>query len=201
MSRYLVIFSLVLLALSVPAHAEEIQYYQDPVFKRTIKDEPHPMEDIITLAEEGDGLAQFILGDLHAKGKGGYPKNEKEGAAWFEVAAKSGYHAGFFRLAAIAKRKGDFVAAYKWYTLALDKFSFGKERSFAAKEREALVSGKKLGEDDIEKARAAAREWEARKKIVAPSVRKSIAARWKSVIEEKKEKMTSEKENTRHEQN
>lgn len=201
MSRHLIIVFLALLMLSVSVHAEEIQYYQDPVFKRTSKDEPHPMEDIIALAEEGDGLAQFILGDLHAKGKGGYPKNEKEGAAWFEVAAKSGYHAGFVRLAAIAKRKDDLVAAYKWYTLALDKFSFGKERSWAVKERDALVSDKKLSENDIEKARAAAREWDARKKIVAPSVKKSIAAQWKSVIEAKKEKMTSEKENTRHEQN
>lgn len=142
-----------------PAAAEKIKYYQDPVYQQLIKGDPHPMSDLLGLAEENDVRAQFILGDLYAKGKGGLSKNEKKAAYWFEQSAKRGYAPSFVRLAALSKRRGDKVEAYKWYTLATESFRSGADRKYAEKARTALG----IGNAEAKQAKKAADAWKVMK--------------------------------------
>ena len=110
---------LVALVIAAPAHAQEkITFFEDPVFKPLNKDDEHPMADLILLADQGDTRAQFILGDLYAKGKGGLVKNPQKARHWFNQSAISGYGASLIRLAALAKRDGNIIEAYSWYDLA-----------------------------------------------------------------------------------
>src|ERR1700722_15856839 len=93
------------------ARAETTKYYQDPVYVKIAKDEPPPMDDLTALAEQGDVRAQYILGDLYGKGKGGLAKNHVLAQYWFETAARHGYTAAFIRLAALAKHENDEAEA------------------------------------------------------------------------------------------
>lgn len=151
------------LLCSQPALAEKIEYYQDPVYQRLNPGDPHPMNDLIGLAEEDDVRAQFILGDLYAKGKGGLSKNEKKASYWFQQSAKRGYYPSFIRLAALAKRRNDPIEAYKWYTLAIEHFSGGKDQKYAIKARNDLAADAKLTQDQIREARKAADNWKVMK--------------------------------------
>ena len=76
--RYLLPALIALVLLAPPARAME--YYSDPVYKLLNKDDHHPMEDMVNLAEQGDTRAQFIMGDLYAKGKGDVGLNHADGA-------------------------------------------------------------------------------------------------------------------------
>src|SRR5205807_2654695 len=84
------------------AAAGGIHYYEDPVYVKINKDDQHPMDDLITLAAEGDARAQFILGDLYSKGKGGLAKNRVKARYWFEISARHGFTPSFVRLGALA---------------------------------------------------------------------------------------------------
>lgn len=139
-----------------PARADEdkVIFYQDPVFKPLNADDPHPMTDLTNLAEGGDVRAQFIIGDLYAKGKGGLVKNEETAAHWFSMSAINGYGASFIRLAALAKHKGDMVQAYSWYDLGAD-LAGGDDGRYCAKARDAL----KLSDEDEDKADTLSSAW------------------------------------------
>src|SRR4051812_20199 len=116
--KKLLTLALLLLAI-VPAQAE-LQYYPDPPHKKLAPDEPMPMDDMVDLAKQGDPRAEFILGDLYQKGKGGVAKDWKESRHWFELSGMHGYGQSFVRLAAQAKHEGDPELAWQWYTLAID---------------------------------------------------------------------------------
>ncbi len=153
----------VLLAVSAPAFADKIKYYQDPVYQRLNAGDAHPMNDLISLAENDDIRAQFILGDLYAKGKGGLSKNEKKASYWFERSAKHGYAPSFVRLAALAKRQKAPVEAYTWYSLAIDSFGSGNDQKYAVKARNDLVSAAKMTKDEIKEAKNAVNAWKTMK--------------------------------------
>ena len=157
MKKILVLLALGFIsAATTPALAEsKIIYYQDPVFERVSDGDAHPMEEIIQLSEKGDVRAQYILGDMYAKGKGGLLRNEKKGQQWFETSAKGGYYPSFIRLAALAKRNKDKVEAYQWYSLCTDHYLSSKDQKHCSKSRDALG----LSADEIKKAKKDASAW------------------------------------------
>lgn len=157
MMRFLMVLALVFMAAHADA-ATTIRYYEDPVYKPLAPEDPHPMEDLIKLAEQGDARAQFILGDLYSKGKGGLGKNLVKARYWFETSARNGYSISFIRLAALAKRGKDAVSAYKWYTLSIDKGS-SRERKWSQKMRERLIAERDMDKNDIRAGREAVNEW------------------------------------------
>ncbi len=157
---------------SAPAMAE-IKYLSDPVYEKMASEDPHPMEDLLLLGEEGDTRAQFILGDLYGKGKGGLPRNIGKARAWFEKSATGGYVQSFIRLAALEKRVNKPEDAYKWYTLAMETLPPG-EKKWAQNARDALVKEQNLTPDQIKAAKKAAQDW---KKATQEAEKAARAAR------------------------
>lgn len=145
----------------------QIKYLSDPVYEKLAPEDPHPMDDLLSLGAEGDARAQFILGDLYGKGKGGLPRNAKKSREWFEKSARGGYAQSFIRLAALEKRVGKPEDAYKWYTLAIDTLP-GAERRHAQSAREALAKEHGLTAAQIRAARQAAQEWKKPPAAAAP---------------------------------
>lgn len=145
---------------AAPAGAGQISYYQDPEYKKIASEDSHPMEELIELAQKGDARAQYILGDLYGKGKGGLGKSRVKSRYWFETSALNGYSMAFIRLAAQAKNARDYVSAYKWYTLNMSDAG-GDERRWSSKEREKLE--KKLSKNDLREAKEAANGWRAKR--------------------------------------
>lgn len=159
------IFSICLVAtvLAMPAYAEgtakkSLIYYDDPVYKQIAEGDEHPMSDLLHLADKGDTRAQFILGDLYAKGKGGLVRDEKKGAHWFEESAKNGYGPSFIRLAALAKRRNDPIAAWSWYDLG-SSYAEGRDARYASRARDALEKKAGLSTEDISAARKLSAEF------------------------------------------
>lgn len=136
-----------------------ITYYEDPVYKPVSPEDHHPMEDMIMMAEEGDIRAQYILGDLFAKGKGGFVKSEEKASKWFQMSARNGNGFAFIRLAALAKHSKKWGEAYQWYSLAIDRLPFGNDRKWASTQRDLLEKEKKVDSNDIKAARKAASDW------------------------------------------
>ena len=154
MSRFLFILFFLLPA---PALAE-LSYFKDPVYQTLATEDTHPMSDMIALAKSGDAQAQFILGDLYAKGKGGLEKSPRLAKGWFEKSAFNGYGAGFIRLAALAKREKDLKTALQWYLLAEDHLK-GAQRTWARAQKKDILAQKKLDRKDIAAAENFARGW------------------------------------------
>lgn len=178
--------SVLALGLNLPAAAqaaEQIKYLSDPVYEKMAPEDPHPMEDLVLMGEEGDARAQFILGDLYGKGKGGLPRNIKKSREWFEKSARGGYAQSFIRLAALEKRVKKPEDAYKWYTLAIDALPSG-ERKWAQTARDALAKEHSLTAAQIKSAKAAANAW---KKAAAEAAEE---AKKKAAEEKKQDKKT-----------
>ena len=159
--------------LSLPAHAfaadtpykkpTKIPVYPDPVYKPLYEEAVHPLAALIEMAEQdGDARAQFILGDLYSKGKGGFAKDLKEAARWFEASARSGYIHSYVRLAALAVKRGDRVAAYQWYYLGENHATRQDRalRDFMRARMDDLKTGKKpLSRDEIRLAAKNSKAW------------------------------------------
>lgn len=152
------IFLLALFCLSVCAAAQAagVRYLEDPVYIKLNKDDEHPMSDLMTLAAGGDARAQFILGDLYSKGKGGLARNRVKARYWFEVSARHGYTASFIRLAALAKRSRDYIGAYQWYTLNADH---GNRREAAWSKSELQRLSLSLSKGAVKEAKDGAKKW------------------------------------------
>ncbi|MDF3024546.1 MAG: hypothetical protein K0R10_1907 [Alphaproteobacteria bacterium] len=157
------------------AEAAGVRYYEDPVYKQLAPEDPHPMEDLVNLADQGDSRAQFIIADLYGKGKGGLGKNQVKSRYWFEMAARKGYTMAFIRLAAMAKRNKDYVGAYKWYSLSMDDGT-SRERKWSDKARERLVKETKMSKDDIRTAREDMNNWKAKRKDALAEERDHVQA-------------------------
>lgn len=189
MTRFLSALALLLL-LAAPVQAG-ISYPQDPVFNPLDPDETSPMQDMLILAEEGDARAQYILGDLYSKGKGGLAKDDKKAIEWFETAARNGYPEALVRLGAIARRQGKKVDALKWYSLAEQKLSSGPWRTQAGARREELVKDGKMSQDERDLARSRMNEWRAgaKRAAVKPKAEEEAApaAKTPSPVTKKKE--------------
>lgn len=157
-TRFLITaFVLTAVVMAAPVRADDkdkIVFYEDPVFKPLNDGDEHPMSDLIKLSENGDTRAQFILGDLYAKGKGGLVKSTEKAKHWFSQSAMNGYGASFIRLGALAKREGNMAEAYSWYDLGSDLAS-GKDARYSAKARDAL----KVSDEEEDKADELSSAW------------------------------------------
>jgi TPR repeat protein len=168
------VFTLILaLCAAAPAQAESgLKYYQDPLFTKIAPTEPHPMDDMISLAAEGDARAEYILGDLYGKGQGGLGKNLVKSRYWFEIAARNGYGMAFIRLAALAKHAKDPVAAYKWYTLGKDFARWNSdEYEWCDTARDNVAESFKMTGTQIRAAKKAAGDWKDRQGSVEQQLR------------------------------
>ena len=169
--KFPVLLIAALLCLPVQAFAADKSYkkptkipvHSDPVYKPLYEEAVHPLAVLIEMAEEdGDARAQFILGDLYSKGKGGFAKDPEKAAHWFEASARSGYIHSYIRLAALASKRGDRIAAYQWYYLGEDRTTRKDRelRDFMRARMGQLKSGKKpLSRDDIRLAVNNGKDW------------------------------------------
>ena len=181
-TRFIIAAMLLLtVTFTATAQAEKVVFYEDPVFKPLNDGDEHPMADLIKLSDNGDTRAQFILGDLYAKGKGGLVKNLDKAKHWFNQSAMNGYGASFIRLGALAKNQGNMVEAYSWYDLGAS-LAGGKDGRYAAKARDAL----KLSSEDEDKADALSDAW--RKERSAASDARDEAERAKREAEREAQK-------------
>jgi len=136
-----------------------IEYQPDPAYQKVGENDLHPMKDMIVLAKQGNVRAQFILGDLYAKGKGGFVKDTVKAHRWFEESAINGYNHSFIRLAALAKHENKPLDAWKWYTLAIKGFGQGGKLTFAIAARHCLIKDAKLLPKDIWRAKKFMKDW------------------------------------------
>jgi hypothetical protein len=143
---------------AAPASAgSSIDYISDPLFEPIDGGDSHPLQGLFELAEASDARAQFILGDLYSKGKGGIPKNVALSKILFEHSAKLGHYEAFIRLAALAKEDKNYVSAWKWYTLANERLKWGETRDWATKARKELEQ--EMSAADKKAARSAVKQW------------------------------------------
>lgn len=169
-------------------------YFQDPVFVKPNDETPHPLGEVLHLAENYDVRAAFILGDLYEKGKGGMPKNAALSQEWFEKSAMGGYAMSFVRLAAKAKNEKKFVEAYQWYSLALDYFKPGPTRFYIVRARNELIKSAELGRDDLRRADKAMVAWNRQQRDWQAKMRAAQAAEKAAQREqEKNEKQQAKK--------
>ena len=72
-------------------------------------------------AHQGNALAQFNLGVMHANGQG-VPQNDAAAAMWYRPAADRGHTAAQYNLGIMyANGRGvpqDYIQAYKWLSLS-----------------------------------------------------------------------------------
>ncbi|TVQ83053.1 MAG: hypothetical protein EA357_07595 [Micavibrio sp.] len=163
--RLYVLCILVVSAVALPSAAfaakqqRQIPYFSDPVYEPLYEDAEHPLDMLIELAEDGDARAQFIMGDLYAKGKGGFPKDEEQAQHWFEESARNDYLHGFIRLAAMAERRGDMGEAYQWYSLGESRARRSDSARHLYMEERLAALKEKLQRDEIREAERNARDW------------------------------------------
>lgn len=152
----LILVALFCLSFAAVADAAGIHYFEDPVYVKINKDDEHPMDDLITLAAEGDARAQFILGDLYSKGKGGLARNSVKARYWFEISARHGFTPAFVRLGALAKHNRDYIGACQWYKLDADHAE-GKEGAWSKSEYQRI--SKSLSRNALREAEDGAKAW------------------------------------------
>lgn len=114
----------------------------------------------LMLAEQGDALSQYNLGQLYYAGEG-VPQNYGDAAKWFRRSAEQGIPQAQQNLGtAYALGRGvpqDFVEAYKWLNLAAARYATEKERSQTAKGRDLVASRMTTGQ--VAEAQRLTREW------------------------------------------
>jgi TPR repeat protein len=186
---------------SAQAVAGTIDYIEDHAYKPLGEGDAHPMAEMQQLAEEGDVRAQFILGDLYAKGHGGLPKDLEKARQWFEDSAAHGYAFSYIRLAALAKRKKDWAEAYKWYQLAVHKADSGALRRYAVNARDELVRDKKVSTEDIAQVKKDIDAWRVEVNKILAEERRLERERKKAEYAAKKAESENIKEGKNHGQN
>ena len=83
----IVILALLAVLLGIPVAAAQTFGEAGAAYKRG--DYATAMEGFRVHAEQGDALAQFVLGSMYAEGKG-VPENAAEAVKWFRKAAEQG---------------------------------------------------------------------------------------------------------------
>ena len=82
------------------------------------------MKEWRPLAEQGDGEAQYRLGDMYLSGEG-VPQDYVEAVRWFRLAAEQGYAEAQDKLGAMyMDGQGvpqDYAEAARWYLLAAEQ--------------------------------------------------------------------------------
>ena len=96
------------------------------------------------LADQGNALAQDVLGNLYAIGKG-VQQDYAEAARWYRRAAEQGHPVGQLNLSGLYYygygAPQDYVESYKWLHLAVSRFPRGEtyRRDVAINTRDILA--------------------------------------------------------------
>lgn len=123
-------------------------------------------EDLLTLAEEGNPMAQRIVGERFAMGLEGVPKDMEKGVFWLKKAADSGDAMAQFDIGMIYKLGDggvvkDFVQAHSWFSLAeaiaKDTASGRVAKKKAENERKSVEA--LMTNQEIKKAQSLADAW------------------------------------------
>ena len=95
--------------------------YQDGLKAAQSGDYETAYREFLLLAEQGDALAQSLIGAMYHEGIG-IPQNDKEAVKWYRKAAEQGIASAQHDLGAMyAKGEGvpvNNVKAYMWWSLA-----------------------------------------------------------------------------------
>ncbi len=137
-------------------------YYSDPAFVPLGEEDVHPLQELMKLAEDGNERAMFILADLYEKGKGGMVRDVARAKALFEESAEAGFDHSLIRLAAIARKDGNVLEAYKWYTLALEAFPRREHETtydYLRERRNEMAEAGKMDPEQIMTSKRMMREW------------------------------------------
>ena len=109
----------------------------------------------LPLAEQGDAIAQYNLGQMYYEGQG-VPKDYKEAVKWYRLAAEQGNAGAQFNLGLMYDNgQGvlqDYSLAHMWWNIC---FSSGIK--VCVKKRNIVE--KKMSKQQIEEAQRLARNW------------------------------------------
>lgn len=123
-------------------------------------------EDLLILAEEGNPMAQRIVGERYAMGLEGVPKDLEKGVFWLKKAAESGDAMAQFDIGMIYKLGDggigkDFVQAHSWFSvaeaIAKDTASGQAAKKKAESERKSVEA--LMTNQEIKKAQSLADAW------------------------------------------
>src|SRR6478736_2956612 len=113
------------------------------------------------LAEEGDGRAQSIVGQIHYRGRG-VPQGDAEAAKWYRLAADQGDAQAQYNLGlSYARGEGvtpDPIAAHMWLNLAAARFPAADSRGRTAATRNRDNVAGEMTSDQLVEAQRRARE-------------------------------------------
>ena len=118
------------------------------------------VKDLLRLAEQGNGKAQYVLGAIYYAGKG-VKKDYKKAVKWTRLAAEQGNSKGQYNLGTLYLNgrgvRKDYIKAYMWFSLS------GMQGDKAAiKERDRLQ--RQLNPMELKKAQQLANHWKLKKK-------------------------------------
>ena len=120
--RGIVALALLAVLLGIPVAAA--QTVDEAVAAYGRGDYATAVRGLLVHAEQGDSIAQFILGLMYAKGEG-VLKDDAEAVRWYRLAAEQGDASAQFNLGLMyAKGEGvlkDDAEAVRWYRLAAEQ--------------------------------------------------------------------------------
>lgn len=123
-------------------------------------------EDLINMAEDGNPMAQRMLGERYAMGLEGAPMDMDKAIFWWNKAAEKGdafaqYDLGLLYKEGLGGMNKDYVQAYMWFSIAeafaKDTASGRAAKKKAEKERKTVEAGMTI--QQIQKAQTMADQW------------------------------------------
>lgn len=144
-----------------PKEDTSIRYFSDPIHP-SVNDnfQGHPLAHLKSLAEDkNDARAQFMMGDMLAKGKGGFAKDEGAASLFFQQSGKGGNPYAFIRLAAMAEKQHQMLEAYQWYSIGVDYFPKGENRLYMIRQKNQLSRDHKFTNSEIRKIKQNIKIW------------------------------------------
>jgi uncharacterized protein len=112
------------------------------------------------LADSGDALAQFYLGETYRRGQG-VPKDYAQAVIWYRKAADQGQVTAAFVLGAMYEQgqgvPQDYIQAYTWYNITVSRARIDSSRIRAAKARDLIAA--KMTPAQIAEAQRRTRVW------------------------------------------
>jgi TPR repeat protein len=106
-------------------------------------------------ADQGDAVAQYLLGDQYAKGEGA-PQDYAEAMIWFRKAAEQGHPVAKLYLGVMyAEGRGvpqDYVRAHMWFSLSAAQ---GEQKAVKALD----MAERRMTPAQIAEAQKLSREW------------------------------------------
>ncbi len=125
MKRFVALCLMAVALATAPAFSDGLDRgldaYRNNDYKTAVQ-EFHP------LAEQGNALAQYMLGDMYIDGEG-VPHDYKQTVKWYRLSAEQGYEAAQNALGSMYYHGNgvlqDYVLAHMWYNISASNGAFG----------------------------------------------------------------------------